>query len=59
MHCDHCVMRITKSLKQVGGVDKVNVNLKTKEVQVAHTDIVSRGEMAQAIKAAGYTVEEQ
>ncbi len=52
-------MRITKSLKQVGGVDKVNVNLKTKEVQVAHTDIVSRGEMAQAIKAAGYTVEEQ
>ncbi len=52
-------MRITKSLKQVGGIEKVDVNLHTKEVHVAHTDTVTRGEMAQAIKAVGYAVEEQ
>jgi copper chaperone len=56
MHCDHCVMRISNALKKINGVEKVEANLSTKEVNVSHGDLVSRSQMAKAIEQVGYSI---
>lgn len=56
MHCDHCIMRISKSLKQISGVEKVDISLDTKDVRVTHSDQVTESQIVKAINSVGYTV---
>ncbi|MGI6605135.1 MAG: heavy-metal-associated domain-containing protein [Firmicutes bacterium] len=55
MSCQHCVMAVKKSVGNLPGVKKVEVDLSTGIVTVAHeTGSPSREEIRAAIRAAGY-----
>jgi len=49
-------MRISKSLKQISGVEKVDISLDTKDVRVTHSDQVTESQIVKAINSVGYTV---
>jgi copper chaperone CopZ len=53
MSCDHCKKRIETALKDLEGVKKVKVDLKSKIVEVLGS--VSPESAGEAIKEAGYT----
>jgi copper chaperone len=54
MSCNHCKMAVEKALKQVGGVEAVQVDLDKKEVVVK--GCAARDRLTQAITEAGYEV---
>ena len=56
MTCNHCKMRAEKALLGVNGVEKVKVDLETKEAIV--TGDVKRANLVSAIEKAGYSVVE-
>lgn len=57
MSCQHCVMAITNSLKQLKGVNDVTVDLDTKTVDVDYDETsVTEAAMINAIEDAGYEV---
>ncbi|WP_026485997.1 heavy-metal-associated domain-containing protein [Caldanaerobius polysaccharolyticus] len=58
MSCQHCVMAITNSLKQLKGVQDVTVDLDKKTVDVDYDEnIVTESAMINAIEEVGYDVE--
>lgn len=56
MHCDHCKAAISRELSEVPGVESVAVDLQTKEVVVAGSDLLDEALRA-AIDEAGYEAE--
>lgn len=54
--CAHCVAAITKELTAIPGVERVNVDLETKLVTVAHTPAVAEQQILDGIEEAGYDV---
>jgi copper chaperone len=57
MTCNHCVMRVAKSLKSVPGVQDARVDLQKAEAVVSYDETsVSREKIALAVKDAGYSV---
>jgi len=56
MTCGHCKMTVTKALTGLAGVSRVDVDLASKDVSVAHDARVGLAEIKQAVEAAGYTV---
>lgn len=58
MSCQHCVMAITNSLKQLKGVNDVTVDLDKKTVDVEYDEnTVTESAMINAIEEVGYDVE--
>jgi copper chaperone CopZ len=55
MTCNHCVMNATKSLKNVAGVESVEVNLDPGSAKV--TGNVDSAQLIAAVKDAGYGAE--
>lgn len=56
MTCDHCVRAISSAIKEkVAGATKVNINLKTKEVEVEGE--FNKDDVVNVINGAGYKVE--
>jgi len=56
MTCNHCKMRVEKSLQGVSGVESVKVDLAAKEAVV--TGNAERAKLIKAIEDVGYTVVE-
>jgi copper chaperone len=57
MTCNHCVMRVTKALKAVPGVQDAQVDLKKAEAVVTHEEgKVTRDKLGFAVVEAGYKV---
>jgi len=54
MSCNHCKMTIEKALKEISGVENVQVELDKKEVVVIGS--ATRDKLAETIKEAGYEV---
>lgn len=55
MSCMHCQMRVKKSVKAVEGVQRVDVNLQTKQVTVDYEEGKANIEKVKdAIREAGY-----
>lgn len=54
MKCNHCKMSVEKALKNVSGVEDVQVELAKKEVYV--TGSASSEDLSKAVEAAGYSV---
>jgi copper chaperone len=54
MSCSHCKAAVEKALKEISGVEEVQVNLDDKEVVVSGN--ASREQLAKAIEEAGYDV---
>ncbi|MDZ7773275.1 MAG: heavy metal translocating P-type ATPase [Balneolaceae bacterium] len=59
MHCAGCVNSVQKSLADVPGVDRADVNLATEKATVEFANGISREELVRAVKDAGYEVAEE
>lgn len=55
MTCSHCEASVTKALKEVSGVESVDVDLSTKEVKVTHED-ASNEKLKEAVEDIGFDV---
>jgi len=56
MSCQHCVQRVKEALEEVEGVNSANVDLDEGQAVVTYGGSVTREELAEAVKAAGYNV---
>jgi copper chaperone len=54
MSCGHCAQAVTKALKSLPGVTEVQVDLAGGLVRFESREPVSKEDLAQVIKAAGY-----
>jgi copper chaperone CopZ len=58
MSCGHCVMAVSRGLKQVAGVDVRQVNVGTADLTY-DDEKTSPAAIAQAVEEAGYAVSHQ
>jgi len=56
MSCNHCVMAVTKVLKDIDGIRNVNVDLKNGEAAFDEVDPVDMETIKERIRKAGYEV---
>ena len=56
MTCGHCKSAVEGALKEVDGVNDVNVDLDTANVKVSHADSANKVEMREAVEEQGYDV---
>lgn len=56
MMCAHCASRVEKSLKNIAGVESVEVNLKKKLAVITLSNQISNSSINDAITDAGYSV---
>lgn len=55
MHCDHCVLSVTKAVNRIPGAS-AKVNLRKKTAVVSYDRDVSKEEIRRAIEAEGFQV---
>ncbi|MGC1403113.1 MAG: cation transporter [Thermodesulfobacteriota bacterium] len=56
MSCQHCVMAVTKALKENDGLQEITVNLEKGEASFNETKPVDKALIKERIKKAGYEV---
>ncbi|MYL48884.1 copper ion binding protein [Halobacillus litoralis] len=56
MTCGHCKSAVEGALKEVDGVNGVDVDLETGNVKVSHSETVNKVEMREAVEEQGYDV---
>ena len=56
MSCQHCVNHVTESLKELEGVDKVEVSLEEKQAVIESAKGITDGDIKNAIEEVGYEV---
>jgi copper chaperone len=56
MSCQHCVMAVTKALKEIDGLQDISVNLEKGEAVFTETKPVDKTLLKDKIKKAGYDV---
>ena len=57
MSCQHCVVSISKALKDLKGVKDVKVSLEKGSAEVNYDDtLLTKTQMSEAVADAGYTV---
>ncbi|MDR2481090.1 MAG: cation transporter [Spirochaetaceae bacterium] len=55
MSCEHCVKAVSSAIKEVQGVHKAEVNLKSKTAEIEHSETVTLESLKTAIEQAGFT----
>ncbi|SMD25255.1 heavy-metal-associated domain-containing protein [Lentzea albidocapillata] len=56
MTCGHCVSSVTEEISQIGGVQKVDVELASGKVTVTSDQPVTQDDVRAAVTEAGYTL---
>lgn len=56
MSCNHCVMAVNKSLKNIEGVEDVQVNLEQGEAVIQHSGNLDMNKVRNEIEKAGYEI---
>ena len=56
MHCNHCKMRVEKTLKALDNVSSAMVNLETKTAEIDSTSEIDNSVIATAIEEIGFKV---
>jgi copper chaperone len=56
MTCGHCVSSVTEEINQIGGVQKVDVELASGKVTVTSDQPVTEDDVRAAVTEAGYTL---
>jgi Cu2+-exporting ATPase len=56
MTCNHCVQHVTRALRGVRGVARVDVDLGASQATVDHGDDTRMAELIAAVESAGYEV---
>jgi Cu2+-exporting ATPase len=54
MSCNHCVQHVTKALRGVGGVARVEVDLGAGKATIEHGEVTTTAELIGAVESAGY-----
>ena len=54
LSCDGCVNTITKKLKAISGVETVEVDLNTNQVNIQHLKSVNRLQLTETLTSIGY-----
>lgn len=54
MTCQHCVNSVTEELSKIKGVQKVEVDLNSGNVEISAETKIDQNEISEAIKEAGY-----
>jgi len=54
MSCPSCVFHVDEALKDLDGVESVEVKLKEGKVSVVHAQAVARADLIEALREAGY-----
>jgi copper chaperone len=54
MTCQHCVNSVTEELSKIKGVQKVEVDLNSGNVEISAETKIDQYEISEAIKEAGY-----
>lgn len=57
MSCEHCAKKVEDSLKEIPEVLKVNVNLKSKNVEITLKELINQSIIIDKIEQIGYKVE--
>ncbi len=55
MHCTSCALLIQKSIEQLPGVSKVNVNYANQKANIVHNQNSSTNDLIKAVKDSGYS----
>jgi copper chaperone len=56
MSCNHCVMAVTRALRDIDGIKNVKVDLKSGEATFDEIEPIDMEDIAERIKKAGYDV---
>ena len=56
MMCDHCKMKVEKTLSELDGVSKVKVNLKDKTATIYSTKSISNDDIKNSISKLDYKI---
>jgi copper chaperone len=56
MSCQHCVMAVTKALKEIDGIQDVTVDLEKGEAAFNEATPLDKEQIKERIKKAGYEV---
>ncbi|QAS51197.1 cation transporter [Halobacillus litoralis] len=56
MTCEHCKSAVNGALKEVDGVEQVDVDLETGKVEVTHSETANKVEMREVVEEQGYDV---
>lgn len=59
MHCEHCKMSVEKVLKNIDGVENVEVSLEKKQAVITMSKEVSNDVIKSAIEEEGFNVVEE
>lgn len=54
MNCKHCVMTIRKAVEAMDGVEKIDIDLDRKAIDVIHQDKINADDIINTIKTEGY-----
>ena len=54
MSCENCVKHVKTALKEINGVNSVDVSLENKNAVIEHTEEASANNFIEAIEEAGY-----
>ena len=57
MMCEHCAMHVKNGLKELKGVESVDVSLKDKKATLTSKVAISEKDIVKAIENAGYRFE--
>lgn len=59
MMCEGCENRVQKALSNISGIENVNANHKTKNVEITTNDTVNGKEIIETIEDLGYEILEK
>ena len=58
IHCDNCVMQLTRTLELINGVQQVEVDLLSRSARVEHDEgVCSLNDLTAAVTRAGFQVD--
>lgn len=56
MSCQHCVMAVTKALKEIEGFTSVNVDLQSGSATLEHTGLIDMNKVKSVVEREGYQI---
>jgi copper chaperone len=58
VHCDHCIAAINRELGQIHGIERIEVDLESKTVEVEMEESVREEQIVEGLYEAGFDVAE-
>jgi copper chaperone len=56
MSCQHCVMAVTKALKEIEGLSSVNVDLQNGSATIEHSGLIDMNQVKSVVEREGFRI---